>query len=317
MRRKDWDRALVELRRAEKLAPRMIGVRLNIGLVEYRRANYVEAIPPLENVVREQPESTQARYLLGLCYTFVERYQDAVQVLEPLWPNFSNQFVYLYVLGNAAFRMGNKELDEKASRQLIEVGGDSPEFHLLMGKALLTRNDDQRALEEFQKAAAGGDALPFLHFELGVTYWRMERFDAALEELRKDIAIEPEIGYNYEQLGRVYLQLGREDEAEQAFLEAIKREPRLPTALVELAKIHQKHGNLQAAGHEAELAVRLAPKNQNAHFIRGQVLQRLGRGNDAKAEFMEARKLMAAGVERDRTLVDKGATAEPELARQP
>jgi len=27
--------------------------------------------------------------------------------------------------------------------------------------------------------------------------------------------------------------------------------------------------------------------------------------------------LMAAGVERDRSLVDKGATADPELARQP
>jgi len=317
MRRKQWDHALKELRRAEKLAPQMTGVRLNIGLVEYRRANYVEAIPPLESVIREQSESTQARYLLGLCYTFVERYGDAVHALEPLWPSFSDQFVYLYVLGNAAFRVGNKELDEKASRRLIEVGGDSPEFHLLMGKALLTRNDDQKALEEFQKAAAGGDALPFLHFELGVTYWRMEQFEKALEELQKDIAIEPEIGYNYEQLGRVYLQLGREKEAEQAFLEALRREPRLPTALVELAKIHKRKGDLQAAAREAELAVRLAPKNQNAHFVRGQVLQRLGRNEEAKAEFAEARKLMAAGVERDRALVDKGATADPELARQP
>ena len=100
-------------------------------------------------------------------------------------------------------------------------------------------------------------------------------------------------------------------------MEAIKREPRLPTALVELAKIHQRKGELQLAAHEAELAVKLAPKNQNAHFVRGQVLQRLGRNEEAKVEFAEARKLMAAGVERDRSLVDKGATADPELARQP
>jgi hypothetical protein len=34
-------------------------------------------------------------------------------------------------------------------------------------------------------------------------------------------------------------------------------------------------------------------------------------------EFAEASKIMAAGVERDRSLVDKGASADPELARQP
>jgi tetratricopeptide (TPR) repeat protein len=317
MRRKNWEQALAELHKAQKLAPQMTGIGLNIGLVEYRRANYVEAILPLESVVREQPGSSQARYLLGLCYTFVEKYDDAVRVLEPLWPQLSDQFVYLYVLGNAAFRVGNKELDEKASRRLIEVGGDSAEFHLLKGKALLTRNDDQKALEEFQKAAAGGDSLPFLHFELGVTYWRMEKLDLALEELRKDIELEPEIGYNYEQLGRVYLQLGREQEAENAFLEAVKREPRLPTALVELAKIHLRKGDLQSASREAESAVKLAPKNHNAHFINGQVLQKLGRTQEARAEFAEASKIMAAGVERDRRLVEKGVTADPELARQP
>src|SRR6266481_9253417 len=34
MRRKNWDKALVELRHAEKLAPKMPGIRLNIGLAE-------------------------------------------------------------------------------------------------------------------------------------------------------------------------------------------------------------------------------------------------------------------------------------------
>ena len=89
-----------------------------------------------------------------MLYVRRERYGDAVHALESLWPSFSDQFVYLYVLGNAAFRVGNKELDEKASRRLIEVGGDSPEFHLLMGKALLTRNDDQKALEESSESGS-------------------------------------------------------------------------------------------------------------------------------------------------------------------
>src|SRR5215469_2787962 len=36
MRRNNWDEALKNLRKAEKLAPKMTGVRLDIGLVEFR-----------------------------------------------------------------------------------------------------------------------------------------------------------------------------------------------------------------------------------------------------------------------------------------
>src|SRR5215813_2332403 len=97
MRRKNWEQALLELHKAEKLDPKMAGVRLNIGLVEYHRANYEQAISPLASVIRDDPGSLQARYLLGLCYSFLERPADAVATLEPLWPQMSDQFVYLYV----------------------------------------------------------------------------------------------------------------------------------------------------------------------------------------------------------------------------
>src|SRR5258708_26581152 len=39
MRRKDWEHAIELLHRAEKLEPKMAGIRLNIGLVEYRRGD--------------------------------------------------------------------------------------------------------------------------------------------------------------------------------------------------------------------------------------------------------------------------------------
>jgi cytochrome c-type biogenesis protein CcmH/NrfG len=135
MRRKDWDHALSLLQRAAKLEPKMAGVRLDIGLVNYRRGDYAGAIAPLASVVRDQPDSQQARYLLGLCNVFTERYADAVTALEPLWVQQSSDFMYLYVLGIAAHNADRKELDEKALSRLLEVGGEKPEFHLILGKA--------------------------------------------------------------------------------------------------------------------------------------------------------------------------------------
>ena len=40
-----------DLKKAETLSPSMSGIRLNIGLVQFRRGNYPEAVPVLESVV--------------------------------------------------------------------------------------------------------------------------------------------------------------------------------------------------------------------------------------------------------------------------
>ena len=317
MRRKDWEKALVELHAAKKLAPQMTGIRLNIGLVEYHRANYAAAIPFFESAARDQPALVQARYLLGLCYSFVERPVDAVRALEPLWPQMSGQFMYLYVLANVAFRAGDKSLDQRALDRLVEVGQDRPEFHLLMGKALLNHNDEQKALEELQKAAAANPNLPFVHFYLGIAYRRLSQPELAEQEFRQDIALEPDAGFNYEQLGKLYLQVGREDEAEKAFQDALRQEPRLPASLTELAKLDLRRGKMAEALKKADQAEKLAPETQGLHFIRGQILQRMGRKVEAKVEFDAARKSLMIGMERDRAALQHETVPDPDLAREP
>ncbi len=102
MRRQSWSQALDLLNKAEKLAPSVSGIRLNIGLVYYRQSEFRSAIAPFESVVRDYPDSVQARYLLGLCYFFTDRDADAVRALQDLWPQESEDLNYLYVLGNAA-----------------------------------------------------------------------------------------------------------------------------------------------------------------------------------------------------------------------
>ena len=73
------------LQHAERLAPSVAGIRLNIGLVYFRQNNFAAAVAPFASVVKEQPESSQARYLLGLCYFFTQKPAEAVDTLEPLW----------------------------------------------------------------------------------------------------------------------------------------------------------------------------------------------------------------------------------------
>ena len=104
-------------------------------------------------MVRDAPDSYQARYLLGLCYFFTERYADATSMLEPLWPQASNQLNYLYVLGIAAGKSARPDLEQRAFGGLVKTGQDSPELHLLLGKAHINREEYDEAIKELELAA--------------------------------------------------------------------------------------------------------------------------------------------------------------------
>jgi Flp pilus assembly protein TadD len=318
MRRKDWEHALTLLKKAEQLDPRMSGVRLNVGIVEFRRANYGGAIAPLRSVVREQPDSAQARYLLGLCEVLTEHYGEAVTELEPLWPERSNDAMYLYVVGIAAHNSGQSSLDEKALARLIEVGGDTPELHLILGKAYLNRQENAEAIKELNLAAARDASLPFVHFNLGMAHARLGDDDALAEaEFRKDIEIEPDVADDYAQLGLLYVRDQKKEEAERAFEEALRREPRMATARLGLAQLYFGEKKFALALREADAAVRLAPDNQNVHYLRGRILTRLGRQSEARTELATAQKLMNQSLGKARENLGDRAIPNPELTREP
>jgi tetratricopeptide (TPR) repeat protein len=227
MRRKQWAKALVALHNAERLMPQVPGVRLNIGLTFYRQNEFLKAIPPFESVVRDEPTALQPRHLLGLCYFFTERWADAASTLEPLWAQESAHLSYLYVLSIAAHRAGRKELDERATAQLVKIGEGSPEFHLFMGKAHLNLEQYDMALADFQAAAEANPRLTFVHFNLGLAYLKKQDYEHARDEFLKDAAIEPDLAFNYDELGDVYSLMQQENEAEKSYREALRRNPRL------------------------------------------------------------------------------------------
>ncbi len=320
MRQKNWDRALQMLKKAEQLEPHVAGIRLNIGLVEYRRANYAAAIAPLASVVRDQPDSQQARYLLGLCKFYASDFDGALKALEPLWSKMSSDLGYLYVFCIAAHNAGRKDLDEKALAQLVALGTDTPEFHLILAKAYLNHKDYKdydKVFSELNLACSAKPDLPFVHFYLGFAYMRTNELDRAVEEFQKDIAIEPDVPENYEQLGMIYARVERDADAEKAFHEAIQRDLKSAGSYFGLAKLNVKNQKYQEALRSLDIAVRLAPDNQNVHFLRGQVLKRLGREAEAKAEMAKTKKILDSAIESDRAAVEEQRVPDPDRAIEP
>jgi tetratricopeptide (TPR) repeat protein len=315
MRRRKWTSALVELRAAERLAPKMPGIRLNIGLVYYRQADYRHAIAPFESVLRDG-ESRQARYLLGLCYFFTEQYADAARTLQPLWPQESENLNYLYVVSIAANMAGLVELDQQATARLIEVGQDKATFHLIIGKAYLAHQDYSRAIDEFQHAARLDPALPFLHYFLGTIYRRSNDFEAAKQEFLRDAAIEPDVPYDYDQLGAVCYALDQIPAAERYFKQALRLDPGMGTSHYGLAKIYKQQNRYTEALKALQAAGTTDPQSASVHYLRGQVLFAMGRRAEAKPEFDEAARLKQAIRDELERTISGQHPSDPQLARE-
>jgi tetratricopeptide (TPR) repeat protein len=316
MRRQQWQRALADLQAAEKLAPNVAGIRLNIGLAYYRQGEYGKAIRPFESVVRDQPESTQARRLLGLCYFFEERYTDAAGALEGLWPDSNSDLSYLYVLAIAAGNAGRHALEERALARLLEAGKDTPEYHLFIGKAYLTREDNEKALAELELAAAANPKLPFVHYNLGMVYRRKRDFEKAKAEFLQDAAVEPDVAYNYDQLGLVCQMLDDDKNAARYFHQAVQRDPRLGTSWYGLAKIYAKEKKYAAALQALDAAGGVDPNSASVHYLRAQALTQLGRKTEAQAELAAVRRLKQETLDKLEQQITGGVYHDPQLGRE-
>lgn len=313
MRRKQWTKALETLQKAEHLMPQVAGIRLNIGLVYYRQSEFLQAIPPFESVVRDQPDALQPRYLLGLCYFFAERWADAAATLEPLWTQESGQLPYLYVLSNAAHRAGRKELDDRATAQLIKIGDGSPQYRLFVGKYHLNLNQYDEALAEFQRAAEADPKLPFVHFNLGFTYLKKHDYSQARDEFLKDAAVEPDLALNYDELGDVYWLMQEDQNAEKSYREALRRNARLVNSHLGLAKIYQRQGKYALALVEINAAEKIDSLRPDVHYLRGRVLLQMGRKEEAKKELDEAGRI----GNQTQKQTDTGTVPSPELLQDP
>ncbi len=317
MRRKQWPQALEMLRTAERLLPEVAGIRLNIGLAYYRQNDFLKAIAPLESVVRDQPDAVQPRYLLGECYFFAERWANAADSLAPLWPQESTEPLYLYMLSMSAHKAGKKELDEKAWAQLLNTGEGRPEFYLLMGKEHLQLEQYDLALSELQAAAKADPKLPFVHFNLGLTFLKKQDYEHARDEFLKDVSLEPDLALNYEELGETYSLLQQDANAEGNFREALRRDPRFLNAWAGLAKTYQREEKYPQALSAIDQANKIDPGRTDLHYLRGQILVHLGRREEGKKELELAVRIDDEKRAARQKQVETETVPSPELMQQP
>jgi tetratricopeptide (TPR) repeat protein len=312
MRRKEWQKALTEFSAAERLSSDLPGIKLNIGLAYFRQGSYSRAIPPFESFLQEQPSSSQARELLGLCYFFVDRFTDAAATLEPLWEKRSSDLNYLYVLSVSAGKSSRVELADRAARRLFDVGQGSAEVDLFLARAHLYRNEDTLALEILQRALRKNPRLPYGQYYLGMAYRRLDDLENARTAFAAEVQFQPDAAFAWNQLGIVETKLEHWDAAGQCFRKSIALNPSIASAHLGLAGVYRQAGRLKEALAQLDLALQLDPQSSSVRYQRGRLLLQLNRTQEGQAELKKVQEMVQQANDRVEDEVSGRKLAEPQ-----
>ncbi len=135
-------------------------------------------------------------------------------------------------------------------------------------------------------------------------------------EFLTDSQIEPDVAYNYDQLGAIEFREQHTKKAKEYLLQALRLEPTLARARYQLARLLTEEGDLARALAEIDRVITLVPENRNVHYLRGQILKRLGRTREAKAEMRKVTEISSAALNRSQQEFENGVT-DPELMDPP
>jgi Tfp pilus assembly protein PilF len=181
----------------------------------------------------------------------------------------------------------------------------------------LQHREYDSAISELQKAAQANPRLPFVHFDLGLAYLSIDENEKAQQQFLQDMALEPDLADNYYQLGVVYSRAQDDVRAKSAFEEALKRDPRRAGALFGLGKIYQRQEKYDLALKKMDEALLIVPDSGKVHILRAQLLQKLDRREESRAEFRKAQTLLDAALSKDRDEWGEKMVPSPELKQSP
>lgn len=183
----------------------------------YRSKRYSAALKELHSLDEEPADLPELAYYLGLCYTKLQEYEEALIYLEQVVTSDSD-LVHIY-----------------QSRMILSY------IYTITGRFRLARFELDSLLESGYESAQVYAAYGFVCYETG-------KLDDATSYLMKAIEIDPENANALNSLGYIYAELGRNlESAYELCRRAVQIDDSNPAYLDSLGWVYYKTGDYDEA----------------------------------------------------------------------
>jgi tetratricopeptide (TPR) repeat protein len=156
--------------------------RLHLARAYYYAENEQEAEKLLADILKETADHIEAGQLLGEIYAKQQKWQQVVDVLEPLL-KFRHDYPTYHLLAEAKYNLTDYEKAGNYFEEAIKLNPKSGSDHYQLGNIYLAGNFFALAAESYQSALRLGVDVPVLHYKLGSAYFNLRNYFGKISEV--------------------------------------------------------------------------------------------------------------------------------------
>src|SRR4030095_1305372 len=169
-----------------------------------------------------------------------------------------------------------------------------------------TKSGIEEAVRHLEKAVSAYPNFYEANLTLGTAYMDLGQWDKAEVALKQALQAKPHAANALFALGELFLAQKKEQEAEKALLEGLQADPRSPQGHLTLGRLYwematkikddaQARPLLEKSYEEVKKSLELNANFAQAHVVKGNLLLRVRRAEDAQHEFEEYLRLEPKG----------------------
>jgi tetratricopeptide (TPR) repeat protein len=296
----EFDDADNLFREALGLAPESANVNIDYAALRLEQGNAKEAKPLAERAVQLAPDNAQAQYMLGSALFQQQDYEGARQHLEKAVVA-NAKFEIGYLLGITYIKLNDLNRATLLFNEMVAGLGDTPQIHVLFGRAYREGDYLEQAIGELRKAIKRDNKIKVAHYLTAMAYLERDGdsgFSEALPELEAELKVNPDDARTHYMLG--YIALKRHDTklAEVELSRAAELDSENPDPLISLGQLYLDAGRLPEAEKTLRRAI-LVTKDPSrngyqvnrAHYALGRILLQTDRTEEGKKELQISAEL--------------------------
>ncbi len=191
---------------------------LRHGIQLYKQKSYVDALAFFLSIPSDSnADKTELTYYLGLCYSKLQKYEDALLYLEQVVTSGTHLERVLqcrFLLAVIYALSGRKRLANFELNKLLETGYMTASVYAAIAYVAWEQNDTEQCLQYYEKSLESDSENETSINGLGyVLACSGKDLTKALSLCKKAVKINPNSAANLDSLGWVYYKLGLYDDA--------------------------------------------------------------------------------------------------------
>jgi len=280
------DKAMAMLDQLAAQTPEQAGVERLRGLIFYQREQFTRAIDAFSKASEQDPNDREAIEMHGVSLFRTGHSPEALPLLEKAHATVIRANIDPeYVLGLCYTDVQRYDDARHAFATQYGFAPDSAEAYLLAARLFLRREFPAEAAVQARKALEINPTLPLAHQLLAEVALAKQDVPDAIRELEAERTINPLNGLMYDRLGDAYLRHGQYADAQQALNRAVLLEPNSTAPYILLGETFLKLNQPIQALHYLDHAAKMDPSNYLTHNLLGQAYKATGQVEEANREF--------------------------------